>query len=332
MIYDFNLAYPYIFIFLVIVLLVFAVYRWFWWKPFRYSLAVFAYLTTKKLVSKRHVSQYWLFMLRLLILALLVLSVARPRSVDPKSQVKVDGIDIVLVLDVSQSMLLIDDLNDPITRIEIAKKEAVNFIARRTSDPIGLVLFGRYAYSRCPLTLDKTILQHIVEKTEIGDIDPGGTYLAIGMMTAINRLKKSVATSRIMILLTDGSPTPGDLDPLVVTDIAQKLGIKIYTIGIGSKAGGFFNHPVFGPIRQSETYDQNLLKQIAQMTGGQSFESANASDMRQIYHQIDQLEKSKMDAKIFTKKIEYFDIILKLMIFLLVIELILAYFIWFAII
>lgn len=331
MIYDFNLAYPYIFICLVVVLLVHAIYRWFFWQSFRFRFSTFTYLAKNKLVSKRHASQYWLFALRLLILFLLILAIARPQAIDPSSRAQVHGIDIVLVLDVSQSMLLLDDLNDPITRIEIAKKEAINFIKGRANDPIGLVLFGRYAHSRCPLTLDKTILQKIVEKIEIGEIDPGGTYLGIGMMTAINRLKKSTATSRIMILLTDGQPTPGDLDPMIVTNIAKKLDIKIYTIGIGSKSGGFFNHPIFGPIRQSETFDQNLLRQIAQATGGQAFEAANRNDMRQIYSQIDQLEKSNLDAKIFTKKMEYFDLILKLIIFLLVLELFLAYFVWFTV-
>lgn len=332
MIYDFNLAYPYIFICLAIILICLGLYRWFFWQPVRIQLSLCTYLIRQKIVFKRHVSQYWFFILRFLILFLLVLAISRPQSIDPKSQSKVEGIDIILVLDVSQSMLLLDDLNDPITRIEIAKKEAINFIASRKNDPIGLVLFARYAYSRCPLTLDKTILQQIVERIEIGDIDPGGTFLAIGMMTAINRLKKSTAKSRIMILLTDGQPTPGDLDSQVVTDIAKKLDIKIYTIGIGSKSGGFFNHPVFGPIRQSETFDPNLLKQIAQATGGQAFEATNASDMRQIYQQIDRLEKSNIDAKIFTKKIEYFDLVLKIIIILLILELCLAYFIWFAII
>lgn len=332
MIYDFNLAYPYIFICLVVVLLIFANYRWFFWRPQYYQVALMSYLQKHKLVFKRHYSQYLFYIWRILILFLLVVIIARPQKIDPSAKAQVNGIDIMLVLDVSQSMLLSDDIKDFTTRIEIAKKEAIDFINKREHDQIGLVLFGRYALSRCPLTLDKAILRKIVEKIEIGDIDPGGTYLAIGMMTAINRLKKSMAKSRIMIVLTDGQPTPGDLDIEIVTDLAKKLDIKIYTIGIGSQDGGFFNHPVFGPIRQSETFDHQLLKKIAQATNGQAFEAKDAHDMHQIYNQIDRLEKSDIDAKIFTKKIEYFSLLLKIVMILLILELLAAYFVWFAIV
>lgn len=329
MIYDFNLAYPYIFICLVLTLLLFAGYRWLFWQPTYYGTSLTTYFKKQKLIGARHISSYILFGLRFLALFLLILATARPQKIDPKSKVQTDGIDIILVLDVSQSMELADDLNDFTTRIAIAKKEAINFIKRREQDPIGLVLFGRYALSRCPLTLDKNVLSNIIEKIEIGEIDPGGTSLAVGMMTAVNRLKKSQAKSRIMIVLTDGQPTPGDLDPAIVIDIAKKLDIKIYTIGIGSKDGGFFNHPIFGPIRQGEVFDHKLLAQIATQTGGQFFEAKNITDMQQVYRKIDQLEKTSSQSTVFTKKIEYFGLFIKLGLFVLICELILAYFIWF---
>ncbi len=329
MIYDFNLAYPYIFICLVLSLLLFAAYRWLVWRPIYYGTSLVAYLKKQKVIYTRHAASYILFGLRCLSLFLLVLAIARPQKIDPKSKVQTDGIDIILVLDVSQSMELADDLNDFTTRIAIAKKEAINFIKRREHDPIGLVLFGRYALSRCPLTLDKTVLSDIIEKVEVGDIDPGGTSLAVGMMTAVNRLKKSQAKSRIMIVLTDGQPTPGDLDPAIVVDIAKKLDIKIYTIGIGSKDGGFFNHPIFGPIRQGEVFDHKLLAQIAAQTGGQFFEAKNITDMQQVYRKIDQLEKTSSESTVFTKKIEYFGFFIKLGLLILICELILAYFVWF---
>ncbi len=268
----------------------------------------------------------------MVILLLLCLLVSRLQKIDPKSKVKVEGIDIMLVLDVSQSMELSDDLHDFVTRIAIAKKEAINFIDHRINDPIGLVLFGRYALSRCPLTLDKDLLRQMISKIEIGEIDPSGTSLAIGMMNAINRLKKSTAKSRIMIVLTDGQPTPGDLDPNIVIEVAQKLDIKIYTIGIGSKDGGFFHHPVFGPIKQGEVFDHKLLSAIAKATGGQFFEAKNAQEMKQIYNKIDQLEKTTTEATIFTKKIEYFDLLIRLIMGLLILELFLAYFVWFGLI
>lgn len=329
MFYNFNLAYPYIFICLVISLLFLAYLRWFWWQPGRYAMAGLRDLQRQKIAVTSHISQKIFYGLRLASLLLIILAISRPQKVDPNSRLKVDGIDIMMVLDVSQSMLLSDDLNSFATRIAIAKKEAINFIDRRVHDPIGLVLFGRYALCRCPLTLDKAVLRKIVEQIEIGEIDPGGTFLAVGMATAINRLKNSTAKQRIMIVLTDGKPTPGDLDIETVINIANKFEIKIYTIGIGSQEGGFFNHPIFGPIRQSETFDYQLLQAVAQATGGQAFEVKNELDMRAVYAKIDQLEKSKIDAKMFTKKFDYFILILKLALLLLIIELFLSYFIWF---
>lgn len=331
MIYDFNLAYPYIFICLVLILLMIALYRWFWWQPTRYASALTGYLLQNKLASSRCYTQYILFGLRFLICILFCILIARPQAVDPKSKARVDGIDIVLVLDVSQSMHLIDDLEQPVSRIEVAKKEAINFIKQRTNDAIGLVLFGNYAISRCPLTLDKVILQQLVTKIEIGDIDPYGTMLGIGIMTGINRLKTSNAKSKVMIVLTDGQPSPGDIDPLKVIEIAQKLDIKIYTVGIGSQNGGYFNHPFYGYIRQGEEFNHNLLEQIASQTQGKFFAAKNSQDLRQIYTQIDQLEKTNNESTIFTKKYEYFGLFIKLIFIFCLLELFLNYFVWFGI-
>ena len=331
MIYDFNLAYPYIFIFLVLVLLAVAGYRWFIWQPVRYTGALTSYFMKQGLVSKKHLSQYLIYFTRLLALLLLALVLARPQGIDPKSQVKVEGVDIVLVLDVSNSMLLFDDPQNPQTRIDVAKKEAINFINKRENDPIGLVLFGRYAVSRCPLTLDKELLKQMIDQIEIGEIDPVGTFLSIAMMTAINRLKYSQAKSRIMIVLTDGQPSDGDLDPDTVIDISKKLDIKIYTIGIGSQDGGYSNHPLFGVIKNGETFNQKLLEQVANETGGQCFQAQNANDMRQIYNKIDQLERSSQQSTVFTKKHEFFSFFIKLALLLLLLELCLSYFIWFGI-
>jgi Ca-activated chloride channel family protein len=331
MIYDFNLAYPYIFICLVLILLITALYRWFWWQPTRYASALTSYLLQSNLATSRYYAQYILFGLRFFILILFCLLVARPQSVDPKSKAKVDGIDIVLVLDVSQSMHLIDNLDQPVSRMEVAKKEAINFIKQRVNDAIGLVLFGNYAISRCPLTLDKAILQELVTKIEIGDIDPYGTMLGIGIMTGINRLKASQAKSKVMIVLTDGQPSPGDIDPLKVIEIAQKLDIKIYTVGIGSHDGGYFNHPFYGYIRQGEEFNHKLLEQIASQTQGQFFAAKNSQQLRQIYTQIDQLEKTSNESTVFTKKYEYFGLFIKLILFFCLLELFLTYFVWFGI-
>ena len=306
-------------------------YRWVIWQPLRYQSALSGYLLKESLAKVRHASQYVVFSIRLLALILLVLAIARPQGIDPSSKIKVEGVDIVLVLDVSQSMLMFDDLDDPQARIDVAKKEAINFVDKRTNDPIGLVLFGRYAVSRCPLTLDKVVLCQIIADTEIGEIDPGSTVLSIAMMAAINRLKYSQAKSRIMIVLTDGQPSEGDIDPAVVIDVAKKLDIKIYTIGIGSKTGGFLNHPLYGLVRHGEIFNQRLLEQFADQTGGKFFQAKNAEDMRQIYSSIDQLEKTDHQSTIFTKKQEFFGLFIKLVMCLLLLELCLTYFVWFGI-
>lgn len=331
MIYDFNLAYPYIFIFLVLVLFLVAGYRWLFWQPMRYQATLGSYLIKAGNLSTRHYSQSVFGAIRSVALLLLALAIARPQGFDPKSKIKTEGVDIVLVLDVSNSMLMFDDLNQPQTRIEVAKKEAINFINKRDNDPIGLVLFGRYAVSRCPLTLDKDVLRSIITKTQIGEIDPNGTVLSIAMMTAINRLKTAQAKSRIMIVLTDGQPSADDIDPAMVIEIAKKLNIKIYTIGIGSEQGGFFEHPFFGIVKHGEVFNHALLQALAEQTGGQMFQAKNASDMRQIYEKIDQLERTAHQSDLFTKKYEYFGLLLKIVIGLLLLECFLAYFVWFGI-
>lgn len=308
-----------------------AIYRWKNWQPIRYRNALLAFLIKFADVPKKHFSQHVFYIIRLMILILLALAIARPQGFDPKSKIETEGVDIVLVLDVSNSMLMFDDLNQRQTRIEVAKKEAINFINKRDHDPIGLVLFGRYAVSRCPLTLDKEILRHMITKTQIGEIDPNGTVLSIGMMTAINRLKSAQAKSRIMIVLTDGQPSAEDIDPAMVIEIAKKLNIKIYTIGIGSEQGGFFEHPFFGIVKHGEIFNHALLANLAEQTGGQMFQAKNANEMHQIYEKIDQLERTSYQSNLFTKKYEYFGFLLKIVIVLLLLEWVLAYFVWYGI-
>lgn len=306
MLNQFNLAYLQIFIFLVLALFLVGYYRWFIWQPLRYKTAVTDFLVNRLAFKKRHKLDYVVYGLRFIALFLIVLAIGRPQIVDPKSAVRVEGVDIALVLDVSYSMLLFDDLKDQRTRIEIAKAEAIKFVERRESDPIGLVLFGRYAVSRCPLTLDKDILRQIIAKIEIGEIDPGGTGLSIAMLTAANRLKNSKAKSRIMIVLTDGQPSPDDLNPQIVIDIAKKLDVKIYTIGIGSIDGGYLRHPIHGIIKHGELFNSELLTKFAEQTGGRFFQAKDAGDLNQIYHQIDQLEKTSYETAVFTKRAELF--------------------------
>lgn len=264
----------------------------------------------------------------------MVLLVGKPQFVDSKSKVTVDGIDIMLALDVSGSMRCFDDLRDQRTRLEVAKKEALSFIDKRQNDAIGLVIFGRYAIVRCPLTLDKLILKEIVDDLEIGQpsVDmQQETKLSQGLITAIRRLQKSKSRSKIVVLLTDGSPSPGDLNSEDAIKIAQELGIKVYTIGIGSDKGVYINDPTWG-IRQVDTpINKKLLQAIAKQTGGTFFEAKKPEDLKKIYGQIDQLEKQSYETQVYQKYSDYFMPIVWLVIGLLLFELFMATFVWFVV-
>ncbi len=243
--------------------------------------------------------------LRGITLGGLLLLTARPQLVDRHSKVNVEGIDIMMVLDVSGSMQLFDDINDPRTRIDVAKEEAINFIKKRDNDPIGIVLFGNQALSRCPLTLDKNMLVQLIDETSLGLIDPDGTMLSRGLVMALNRLKKSTAASKIIIMLTDGEPTPGDLDPNIAIQLAQKYHVKMYTIGIGNEDGAYFRHPIFGVQMVPSGLNKNLLYALAEKTGGKFFEARKPADLATIYATIDALEKTQYETDVYHN---YYDI------------------------
>lgn len=266
--------------------------------------------------------------IRVITLLVLAFLCAKPQLIDKKSSVVVEGIDIMLVLDVSGSMASVDYEDDQRPRIEIAKAEAIRFIEKRTNDAIGVVIFGNDSVSRIPLTLDKSLLKNMIKTLELGIVNPDGTLLATGIVTAANRLKHSKATSKVMILLTDGEPSEGDIDPAVAIEIAKKLGLRIYAIGIGSDQEKLMHHPFYGIIRAPKI-NSALLTRIAHETGGKFFVARNAKDMRMIYDTIDQLEKTKHDAPIFS---HYYDLFLPFVWFLIILvfaQLVLATGWWF---
>lgn len=269
---------------------------------FRYSLG--SHLIEDRKEST-HSYAAILYFLRLMICCVLALLIGKPQLVDSRSNTIVDGIDIVVTLDVSGSMDSRDYGDDDRSRFDIAKQEAIRFINKRPNDAIGLVLFGNAALARCPVTMDKKVLVSLLEKLELGEIDHQGTLLARGLITAINRLKSSEAKSKIIILLTDGEPSPGDIDPAVAIEIAKKFDIKIYTIGIGSLEDEEMFHPFYGRIVQRPKINEALLKEIARQTDGNYFLAQNEKDMRAIYDTIDQLETTKHDAPLYSR---YFDI------------------------
>ena len=193
------------FLIFVPLMIIVAIYRGFFFPSPRYLFPLSKIIKTQKLASKSfHKKVFWT--LRGLTLLLSIILIAGPQKIDFESKTHVEGIDIVIALDASESMHLLDDLKDPRERIEVAKTEALKFIQKRTSDPIGIVIFGQDSVSKCPLTLDKEILRKIVEGIHIGEINPYATSLATGLATAANRLKTSKSKNKVIILLTDGKP------------------------------------------------------------------------------------------------------------------------------
>ena len=266
--------------------------------------------------------------LRIGSLALLALVAGQLQRLDSRTQTFVKGIDIMLVLDVSGSMSAQDMDGKGSTRWDVAKREAINFVNQRPNDAIGVVIFAKEAITRCPLTLDKTILNSIIDQTHIGTIDYGGTMLSRGTLNAINRLRTSAAKSKIIVLLTDGEPSPGDASSDLVIQAAQQLGIKIYTIGVGRQDDENARRlrRIGFPTNQIDT---DLLERIATQTGGQFFLATDANDMHRIYQTIDTLEKKKIKAPFVAY---YTPIITPLLIGSLIgllLELLLTTFIWF---
>lgn len=310
------------------ILIAALLYRLFLYKYPVYTFPAVSFLKNSVFIKNtRH--RKILFFIRCISLIGLTLLIARPQRVDESSKLNIDGVDIILAIDVSDSMQLIDDLSDRHPRIEIAKHEAIRFIEKRTNDPIGLVLFGKEALSRCPLTLDKTILKELVGQIKLGDIDPAGTWLGTGLATAVNRLRNSKAKSKIIILLTDGEPTPPEkVEPEAAIEMAKQFNIKVYTIGIGNEKGGYFYHPMFGLQQTNYTLNTKLLEEIAIKTGGQFFRASNSKDMRRIYDTIDLLEKTKIESEIFHNYYEAFLTFIWIILALLGLEFLLRFFIW----
>lgn len=269
------------------------------------------------------------FLLRLLSLILLAIIISKPQIVDRRSKIPVQGIDIVLVLDVSGSMQFKDYDDDERSRFDVAKAEAIRFIEKRDSDALGLVLFGKDTVSRCPITFDKQLLQNIVNELQLGVIDPADTMLMTGIVTAANRLKHSHSKSKVMIVLTDGEPGEGDMDPSIGIEVAKKLGIKIYTIGIGSEQEQLYRHPFYGVFTKPKV-NKELLTKIATETGGHYFLARNAADMRKVYDTIDALEKIDHEVPMFSL---YYDLLVPFVAIIMGIiffELVISTYVWFA--
>jgi len=230
-------------------------------------------------------------------IALVVLAIARPQATAIREESEVSGIDIVVTLDMSFSMKAADVRP---TRLEAAKEVIDDFITRRVNDRIGIVVFGREAYTLCPLTLDYNVVRNLVSGLELGTVDGRGTAIGNGAGTAINRLRSSDADSKVMVLLTDGSNNQGNISPAQAADFARTLGIRIYTILMGRDENSpveidkdFFGRAIFG--QQQFPVNPELLREMSERTGGAFYEATNRAELEDSFHQIlDQLEKTKI--------------------------------------
>ena len=265
-----------------------------------------------------------LYVIRLLALTLLIIALARPQTSLSRQDISVEGIDLVIALDVSGSMLAMDFKPD---RLEAAKDVAIEFIDGRPNDRIGLVIFSGETFTQCPLTTDHAVLKNLFRDIHSGMIDDG-TALGDGLATAVNRLRGSKAVSKVIILLTDGVNNMGSLDPRSASEIAKLYGIRIYTVGIGSMGQAPFpmQTPYGMQIQMGEVkIDEPLLIEIAKATDGKYFRATNNAKLRAIYKEIDKMEKSKIDVTEFRKKKEEFLPFVLVAFILLGIEILLRY-------
>ncbi len=243
--------------------------------------------------------------LRLAVLSLVIFGLARPQTGRSKHTEYAEGIDIMLVLDTSGSMQAQDF--EPRNRLHVAKEVVKEFIAKRSQDRIGLVVFAADAITQCPLTLDYALLTKLVDSVDFGMLDDG-TAIGVALATACNRLRHSDAESRVVILLTDGQNNSGMVDPATAARVAESLDVKVHTIGVGTRGRAPMpvDDPVFGRrlVSVDVDIDEPTLRQIAEITGGHYFRATDRSELQEIYDRIDRMEKSKVASETY---VEYTD-------------------------
>ncbi|MEO8759853.1 MAG: VWA domain-containing protein [Bacteroidia bacterium] len=260
-------------------------------------------ITTSYKAVLRHV----VFVFRLFTVSLLILVLARPQSRSSWKDVKTEGIDIMLAIDVSYSMLAKDFKPN---RIDAAKEVAKEFIDSRPNDRIGLVIFGAEAFTQCPLTTDHNVIKNLFADIDAGELGQG-TAIGLGLADAVARVKESKAKSKIVILLSDGVNNVGEIAPLTAADIAKTFGVRVYTIGVGTKGKALTPVSMFPNGQMEYDYvdvdiDEATMTKIADETGGKYFRATDNASLRAVYKDIDKLEKSIISEKSFSKKAEHF--------------------------
>ncbi len=250
-----------------------------------------------------------------LALGLMIAALARPQKGESVMHVTSEGVEIMLVLDISGSMRAEDFVMDGRreNRLTIAKDVTERFIEHRPEDRMGLVVFAGRAYTQCPLTLDHPVLLSLLNEVEIGQADDG-TAIGSGLATAVNRLKSSPAATKIVVLMTDGVNNAGKIDPMTAAEIAAKMGVKVYTIGVGTKGMApypvqdVFGNTVYQPVKIE--IDDAMMERIAAKTGGQYFRATDTEGLKKVYDTIDKLEKSKIESLKYTNYQELFRTLL----------------------
>jgi Ca-activated chloride channel family protein len=280
----------------------------------------------KEINSWRSILYPYLNIIKGLAFALFVIALARPQLTLKEEEVKAEGIDIMMIMDISSSMLAQDFKPD---RLEVSKKVAIQFVDKRPYDRIGLVVFSGESFTQCPLTTDHRVLKDFLDGLQCGLLEDG-TAIGMGLASAVNRLKDSEAKSKVIILLTDGVNNSGYIKPMTAAEIAQELETKVYTIGVGSvgqalspisrRSDGRY---VFGMAKVE--IDEGLLNQISDMTGGKYYRATDEQSLEAIYAEIDRLEKTEMDITTFKRYSEEYGKFLSLGLVLFLLEVVLRH-------
>ena len=317
-----SFANPY---YLLLLLLIIPIVYWYIKRHKRHeiamkisSLSAFSMMNKTLKMRLRHLP----FILRMITISLLIIVLARPQTSNSWQSSTKEGIDIVVSLDISGTMLA-EDLRP--NRLQAAKTVVMEFIQGRPNDNIGLVLFAGESFMQCPLTSDHKALINLFSSVEYGMLEDG-TAIGLGLANAVGRIKDSKAKSKVVILLTDGSNNAGDIAPITAAEIAQKMGVRVYTIGVGTK--GMAPYPVqtpFGVQYQDipVDIDEPMLQSIAEMTGGRYFRATDNAKLREIYNEIDQMEKTKIEVTELNKRNEAYVLFAILAMVSLLLEIIL---------
>ncbi|MCQ2265581.1 MAG: VWA domain-containing protein [Bacteroidales bacterium] len=298
---DVEFANPYYFLFLLLLI---PLVGWPLWK--RHKMHGTLQVSTTESVAKapRTWKQRFFFLplvCRALAVIFIVIALARPQSAFRQQNIQVEGVDIVLTVDVSGSMKCMDFRPN---RLAACKKVAAEFIEGRPTDRIGLVVYAGEAFTQCPATTDHQTLLGLLEKVKF-DLIEDGTAIGDGLGTAINRLRETNAKSKIIILLSDGVNNSGYMDPLSAAEIAKDYNIKVYTIGCGSMGQAPYPGP-YGTVYVDTEIDENLLKSIAATTGGKYFRATNTQKLEEVYKEIDKMEKTIINETTFENKADEF--------------------------